>query len=603
MFMPINLNAVWNQLYEGLLATQTEIMIFMIAFATHAIIFGRHRIPKGKAETGEKSMKTPLAEPSKNTNRKTQDNYPNMASYTGLLKASLQEGSFKQARKVLADMVQDGLQPNCTMFNELVDLGLKNSSRDAWGVVEDMQRCGAKPNRITCSILLKSLQRNSSKAEISRVLEILDDIEGEVDDVLVNSFIEACLRVGPCEQLGLHLQKLRSSKKLRLKSHSYASLIRASGNFGDVDGIWQTWREMRRHHVAPTSITLGCMVEALTTNSEVDASYELLQELLTDDVYRPLVNSVVFGSVMKGFSHQKRFDRVWVVYQEMQHHNIALTIVTYNTLLDACARSGMMAQIPGLVETMTTQGIEPNLITYGIVIKGYCQENKLDDALQVWESMVQGTNLQPDEIMYNTILDGCARKGLHDRGMQLFGQMESAGIRPSNFTLSVLIKLCTKSNLLENAFQIVKDITERYRFRPNIHVYNNLILACTAHKELSRALDVFDQMARERVHPDDRTYTLLLRACISVGDGTAAAGLIRGAMGMKDPHPRLSKVAYFVKLQKGLSSELIGEFVEQIAGTCRENQVALALIKDLRDSTRVKLPAQLQLRLAKESQK
>merc|ERR1719324_1691509 len=122
----------------------------------------------------------------------------------------------------------------------------------------------------------------------------------------------------------------------------------------------------------------------------------------------------------------------------MLEHNLQFSLVTFNTLLDACARSGEMARIPVLLDTMMGQGLQPNLITYGIVIKGYCQENRLEEALQVWESMVSTTDFQPDEIMYNTILDGCARKGLYERGMTLLGEMRKSGIPPSNFTLSVL---------------------------------------------------------------------------------------------------------------------------------------------------------------------
>jgi len=187
--------------------------------------------------------------------------------------------------------------------------------------------------------------------------------------------------------LAAQFEKMNLHKTVQMKNpHSYASLIRAYGFIGNIAGVWQTWRCMHKCHVLPTSITLGCMVEALTTNGNVDASYELVRETVDDPACKSLVNSVIYGSVLKGFSHLKKFECVWSVYEEMLGQKIQFSIVTFNTLLDACARSGDLVRIPALLESMTAQGLEPNLITYGIVIKGYCQENKLTEALAVWES-------------------------------------------------------------------------------------------------------------------------------------------------------------------------------------------------------------------------
>merc|ERR1719498_1854566 len=139
---------------------------------------------------------------------------------------------------------------------------------------------------------------------------------------------------------------------------------------------------------------------------------------------------------------------------------------------------------------MVSQGIEPNLITYSAILKGYCQENRLDDAFEVMKQMVSSTSFKPDEIMYNSLLDGSARQGLYQRAMPLLADMEAAGVKPSNFTLSVLVKLCSRSKRLDRAFEVVAEISSKYKFKTNVHVYNNLIQACIQAKDLRRALGV-----------------------------------------------------------------------------------------------------------------
>jgi len=382
-------------------------------------------------------------------------------------------------------------------------------------------------------------------------------------------------------------------------SYTFASIIRAYGCVGDLSGMWSTWQDMRKRNVVPTSIALGCMVEALTTNGEAEASYKLLHEMMSDDECRPLVNAIIYGSVLKGFSHQKQFDRVMVVYQEMLDHKLKFTEITFNTLLDACARSGEMGRVPNLLATMIDQGIQPDIITYGIVVKGYCQENRLDDALAVWDEMLKTTSFKPDEVMYNTIISGCTRQtALYDRGMLLFEEMQQAGIRPTNFTLSVLVKLASRSRKkpLDTAFKICKDVSQMYNFRPNIHVYNNLLHACIRHHDLKRTYDTLEQMVHEHVRPDARTYLLLLPAVIAAGQVTEATGLICAAFGLHGTHPAFEgKPASFAQVKGGLPSSLLVESVEGIGG--QNAKQAFELITALQ-SAKVSIPQKLKMRFA-----
>eukprot|EP00971_Amphidinium_carterae_P139899 2771720-Amphidinium_carterae.1 len=73
-----------------------------------------------------------------------------------------------------------------------------------------------------------------------------------------------------------------------------------------------------------------------------------------------------------------------------------MSIVMYNTLIDACARCGRMdeavpqlklvvysshtkhsdairAQVPQIREDMRKYGVRPNVITYSTILKGLCQ--------------------------------------------------------------------------------------------------------------------------------------------------------------------------------------------------------------------------------------
>merc|ERR1740117_321706 len=130
---------------------------------------------------------------------------------------------------------------------------------------------------------------------------------------------------------------------------------------------------------------------------------------------------------------------------------------------------------------------------------------------------------------------------MYDRGISVLESMKAANIPPTNFTLSVLVKLANRSKKLEKAFTLCEEISAQYHFRLNVHVYSNLINACVVNKDLGRAFSVFEKMLSERVRPDARGYTILLRACVTNRQATDAAGLLRAAVGVTGVHPRLAE--------------------------------------------------------------
>jgi len=521
-----------------------------------------------------------------------------VVTYNTVIKAYLQNGNLRRAHKVLTEMRGAGVEPNCVTFNELLDATIKVNPDKTWVIIDEMKAARLKPNHITCSILLKSIQPSSKSINIERSMSVVSEMDEDMDEVLLSSVVEACIRVGRGDLLIPHLKKQRTVRRVRVRgAHTYGSIIRAYGYVQDVAGVWETWREMRTCHILPTSITLGCMVEALVANGDVEAGYELILDVLADEQCRHLVNAVIYCSVLKGFSHQKRFERVWAVYKEMLDQRLEFSIVTFNTLVDACARSCEMARIPQLLEDMVAQGIEPNLITYSAILKGYCQENRLDKAFELFQSMRQTTRFQPDEIMFNSLLDGCARQGLYDRGIALLDEMEDLGVRPSNFTLSVLVKLASRGKQLERAFGLCEELSKKYAFRLNVHVYSNLIHACIAHKDLERAFTVLERMLREKVRPDTRVYGLLLRAYAAGGQVQEAAALLRTAAGLPGPqHKRLSAFSpVSLKPQGSLPAALLTEVLESVAD--RDQGLALELLQGL-VSANFKIDSRLKLRLA-----
>merc|ERR1719230_647451 len=526
-----------------------------------------------------------------------QEDMIDVVSFNTLIKAHLQLGNFARARALIDKMKTESLQPNEVTYNELINAmvtkGGEMNRADIWGVVAEMHEANVKPNQVTCSILLKCLNAHSDERNIARTMDLINTIDESMDEVLLSSVIEACIRIGKPELLSATLHRLHGSSRISVTgSHTFGSLIKAYGHSQDIDGVWRCWKEMRSRHIRPTSITIGCMVEAVVNNGDTEGAYELIHQMQDDDQCRESLNAVIYCSVLKGFAREKKLERVWQVYEEMSRKKLEVSIVTFNTVIDACARCGRMEQVAKIEEDMRSNDIKPNVITYSTMIKGYCQMGDIQTGFAILRRMREEGCARPDEIMYNSLLDGCAQNHLVDEGTALLREMQDDGVQPSNYTLSILVKMMSRARKLDGAFAIMEETSKKYHIKPNVHVYTNLILACTSNRSLQRGMQTLAQMARDGVNPDGRTYTILIRSCLHVGRLDDAAGLLRAALGLPEPIPILANLQ---SKSVHLDSNFVGECLRCLAERERGQELAVAMLADLKKyNPRIRVDAETQ---------
>lgn len=511
------------------------------------------------------------------------DGMSDVVSYNTLIKAQLQAGNMKKARALVDEMREEKLQPNCITFNEIVNATVCSSDKrvrsEVWTIIQEMQNVGVRPNQVTCSILLKNLNSSSPESDINQTMSLINGMEEQLHEVLLSSVVEACVRIGKPDLLNTKLRQLMSGDIKVNGSHTFGSLIKAYGHAKDMKSVWRCWKEMRTRHIKPTSITVGCMIEAVVSNGDPDGAWHLIQELGEDPNCKGILNAVIYCSVLKGFTREKNAAKVWAVYEEMQKRNIDLSIVTYNTLLDCCARCCRMDGVPAIIEDMKKAKIKPNIITYSTMLKGHCQTGDISAAFKLVKEMREEADLVPDEIMYNSLLDGCAQSSLVDDGLRVLREMEDAGVKPSNFTLSVLVKLMSRARRVDYAFELVQELSEKYHLSPNSHVYANLVQACCFSKQLQRGLKTLEEMMDRKVQPDKRTYSMLLRLAVQQSHFEKADGLLRGAFGVSGALPFLNTPW---AICQGVEEAALSETLSSMAGSPEGNKAAAGFLVDVR---------------------
>merc|ERR1719274_206428 len=204
-------------------------------------------------------------------------------------------------------------------------------------------------------------------------------------------------------------------------------------------------------------------------------------------------------------------------------------------------------------------------------------DGDIDRGYQVLNEMVANGVHEPDEILYNSLLDGCAKQHRVDEALALVEDMHKNHVRPSNFTLSILVKLLGRSRRLNQAFTTVEETCKRFDLQANIHVYTCLLYACFQNRQLPRALKLHDSMITEAgVEPDAKTYAVLARGCVTNGSLDKAANVVRAAY-------RLSPQGMVMPNHApGIEPRALEEVMAALSTSPNAKKVAVPLLADLR---------------------
>jgi len=484
-----------------------------------------------------------------------------VVSYNTVLKGRLVKGQIDEAHALLKEISASGLSATSVTYHCLLHAHVQRGDRRGmWKTVAQMQAAGHCPNAVTCSILLKAVVSPAWSADLQHIVKLADGVDLPADEVLFVSLVEASIRA---KCLGLLSEKVKAFTALgslaKLSSPTYGSMIKAYGQARDLHQVWQLWTQMVAQQVTPTPITIGCMIEALVMNGCTQDAWELTQTIWEDEGQRHSVNTVVYSTILKGFAMARQHEKVTALYEEMKERGIPRNTITFNTFLNSIARCGLMDRVPEVLEDMRSSDPKavPDIVTYSTIIKGYCQSGCVNRALELLRQMCNESGLKPDEVMYNSLLDGCAREQRLDDALSLLAEMRAAGIAPSNYTLSILCKLLGRSRRLTQAFELVASISKEFGFQPNIQVYTCLIQACFHNRQVDKAFALHDRIVRDGVDPDEKTYTVLASGCLQAGAVDKAAMVVRCAF-------HLPCAMAHTKRQQGVESKCLRDVLAQL---------------------------------------
>lgn len=257
---------------------------------------------------------------------------PSVKHFTSLLYGWCKEGKLMEAKHVLVQMKDAGIEPDIVVYNNLLG-GYAQAGKmgDAYDLLKEMRRKGCEPNATSYTIFIQSLckherleeatrvfiemQRNGCHADvvtystlisgfcrwgkIKRGYELLDEMiqQGYSPNQVIYQHImvahEKKEELEECKELVNEMQKIGCAPDLSI----YNTVIRLACKLGEVKEGVLLWNEMESSELSPGTDTFvimingfleqGCLVEACEYFKEMVGrglftapQYGILKELM-----------------------------------------------------------------------------------------------------------------------------------------------------------------------------------------------------------------------------------------------------------------------------------------------------------------------------------
>lgn len=176
---------------------------------------------------------------------------------------------------------------------------------------------------------------------------------------------------------------------LKPSAVTFGILIKAYGSANMLQESFTIFREMLQAKLVPNAVTYGCLLDACVKNGQLEQAEEVWQNMHLNKVK---LNTILYTTMIKAYSKAFMLEKSIDLYNKMikdkqSNPDVTPNNVTFNSLLDCCVRCFNMPQAQQIFKAMFEESssksnqVKPDLITYSTMIKGYCKEKNIEQAL------------------------------------------------------------------------------------------------------------------------------------------------------------------------------------------------------------------------------
>ncbi|XP_043700667.1 pentatricopeptide repeat-containing protein At3g09650, chloroplastic [Telopea speciosissima] len=445
--------------------------------------------------------------------------------------AAAKAGHTLYATSIIKSMLRSGYLPHVKAWSAVVSrlaasgddgpteaLRLFNSvTRRVRRLADPSLAANAKPDTAAFNAVLNACANIGDIAKYVQIFNEMREFGVQPDVITYNVMIKLCARANRKDLLVFVLERILD-QGIQPCISTFHSLVAAYVGFNDLDTAEKMVQAMREGRRDLCRILRGSYKYYSTQTDDDEVFVKLLPQSMTrNTTHEPPVlpktyapDSRIYTTLMKGYMKDGRVSDVVRMLEAMRRQSDSASHpdhVTYTTVVSALVKVAAMERARQVLAEMARIGVSANLVTYNILLKGYCQQLQIEKAKELLRDMVDDTGIEPDVVSYNILIDGCILIDDSAGALAYFNEMRTRGIAPSKISYTTLMKAFALSGQPKLANKVFDEMLKDSRVKVDLVAWNMLVEGYCRVGLIEEAKKIVQRMREnDGFYPDVATY-------------------------------------------------------------------------------------------------
>jgi len=252
------------------------------------------------------------------------------------------------------------------------------------------------------------------------------------------------------------LRQMGTSGLLTVKTLEVS--VKALADGGQVKGALRVFDLMTHHGVHVDVEGLNFVLDSLCRVRLGNEGHEIFRKVKR--MISP--NDTTYGLVLCGLCKVNNLVQAMKVWNEMLDKGMKSHVTVCNTMLEALLKG---KRYPDAFKLFHFISVIANAKSYAIMIDALCKNNKIRQALRLFDEMRE-YGLAPDGVVYKSLITGLGNAMRLDEAYRMLEEMGKPDTGPYNALIKVMVNLCRPDEANRLFHRMIQDGCE-----PIMHTY------------------------------------------------------------------------------------------------------------------------------------
>ncbi|KAL5977433.1 hypothetical protein ACLOJK_021779 [Asimina triloba] len=300
---------------------------------------------------------------------------------------------------------------------------------------------------------------------------------------------------------------------------SYTALMEAYGKAGEYNKAEAIFRRMQSSGPEPSPLTYQIILKTFVDGNKFEEAEALFETLLNDEKSILKPDQQMFHMMIYMYKKAGNYDQARKLFGTMADRGIPRSTVTFNSLMSFETN---YKEVSSIYDQMQRAGLQPDVVSYALLINAYGKARREDEALAVFEEMLDA-GVRPTRKAYNILLDAFAIPGMVEEAKTVFKSMRRDRCNPDLCSYTTMLSAYVNASDMEGAEKFFKRLKQD-GFEPNVVTYGTLMKGYAKENNLEKMMQIYEEMRMQGLEGNQTIFTTIMDAHGKNGDFGSAVG-------------------------------------------------------------------------------